>query len=76
MRHVALGSNRSAGDAGPVLTSTQPGSLCLAGHLQGKSFARGFDDSFTPIFRVIDPKNPTKLRTSASVGYLLHYARH
>jgi len=76
MRNAALGSKRLA----HAVTQRDPpavcGSLCLAGHLQGKSFARGFDDSFTPIFRVIVPKNPTKLRTSASVGYLLHYARH
>ena len=74
MRHVAIGSNRSVGDADPVLTS-EPGSLCLAGHLQDKGFARGFDDSFAPIFRIIDPENPTKLRTSVGVGYLGHEAR-
>ena len=51
------------------------GSLCLAGHLQDKGFARGFDDSFAPIFRIIDPENPTKLRTSVSLGYLGHQAR-
>jgi hypothetical protein len=50
-------------------------SLCLAGHLQDKGFARGFDDSFAPIFRIIDPEHPTKLRTSVGVGYLGHEAR-
>ena len=59
----------------PVPTSMPRGSPCLAGHLQDKGFARGFDDSFAPIFRIIDPENPTKLRTSVSLGYLGHQAR-
>jgi len=44
----------------------------LARQLKDKGFARGFDDSFAPIFRIIDQENPTTLRTSASVGYLRH----
>ena len=75
MRNAALGSKRLA----HAVTQRDPpavcGSLCLAGHLQDKGFARGLDDSFAPIFRIIDPEHPTKLRTSVGVGYLGHEAR-
>ena len=73
MRNFRHGSEGSSATQAPVLPGRA--SLCFAGHLQDKGFARGLDDSFAPIFRIIDPENPTKLRTSVSLGYLGHQAR-
>ncbi len=50
-------------------------SVFLARHLQDKGLAGGFDNGFPPIFRIIDPVNPTKLRTSAGVNYFGHEPR-